>query len=52
MQLLMLVCWSCPFQKFNAVLSICAYGMLHLADTVRGLAVVPGLGVLSASHDG
>lgn len=52
MQLLVLICQSFPFQKFDAVLAICAYGLLHLADTVRGLAAVPGLGILSASHDG
>lgn len=28
------------------------YSLLGIADTVRGLAIMPDLGILSASHDG
>lgn len=49
----------CGWYKYCAFLFLFLFPFMHVimhfanfADTVRGLAVVPDVGVLSASHDG
>lgn len=40
------------FVKFEKLCSFCLLGFDNCADTVRSLAVMPDLGIISASHDG